>query len=352
MLLRRGRPYHRKNNISSKVKPIQYLAALSPPLGRPLPTEEQSALTRFSAQIHFSVIVPCYNDGPHLGRCLESIVVQTHPAEVIIVVDDGSEDSTQEVCADYAERLGAGFIYHYQENAGVSAARNQGIELARANYLVFVDADDELAPEALSRYASSIQETIEDAGQPQWLIANSQWERDERIKSRSVVLPPDKPRRFKSFLDKELHLGNISNMCFAKSAFEQNMFPTDLRFGEDTVVFAILLTKVEPLLVPHTLALAHRREDSLRRQATLNDLIASQVHSKIFEHAQLPPSYQRFRARHWARNSRSIMRRAYREGEHEVVRHWYKEMLRSRPWYVLDVRLLLRFLQATFRLRN
>ena len=130
------------------------------------------------------------------------------------------------------------------------------------------------------------------------------------------------------------------------------MFPTDLRFGEDTVVFAILLTKVEPLLVPHTLALAHRREDSLRRQATLNDLIASQVHSKIFEHAQLPPSYQRFRARHWARNSRSIMRRAYREGEHEVVRHWYKEMLRSRPWYVLDVRLLLRFLQATFRLRN
>lgn len=296
-------------------------------------------------QPRFSVVVPCYNDGDHLRRCLASILAQTLAADEIVVVDDGSTDTTAEVCTAFAEKSGNGLIYHYQDNAGVSAARNRGIELASGNYLVFVDADDELDPGALVHYAAAIAA----ADQPSWLIANHRWERNGRVKARSLTLPASKLARFKSFLDKELHLGNISNMCFAKTAFAEIRFPEELRFGEDTVVFAIMLTHFDPVVVPHIAALAHRRVDSLRSRATLADLIASNVHGLVFNHPLLPDQYQGLSARHWARHSRSIMRQAYRDREYSLVVHWYRQMVTSRPTYALDVRLFFRYLQAQWK---
>ena len=88
-----------------------------------------------------SVIVPVYNTGEHLVRCIESLVDQTYPQLEIIVVDDGSTDGSPEVIAAFAnqdERIKA----IRQANAGVSAARNAGIDAAAGEYVLFVDADD------------------------------------------------------------------------------------------------------------------------------------------------------------------------------------------------------------------
>ena len=93
-----------------------------------------------------SVIVPVYKVEPYLERCLDSLVSQTLKEIEIIVIDDGSPDRCGEICDAYAAK-DVRFRVVHQENAGVSAARNVGIELARADYLMFVDPDDWVDPE-------------------------------------------------------------------------------------------------------------------------------------------------------------------------------------------------------------
>lgn len=96
-----------------------------------------------------SVIVPAYERRETLGTTLESLIAQTFTAWEAIVVDDGSTDGTALVAADYAAR-DERIRVHRQANAGVSRARNAGIELAREPWLFFLDADDWIVPEAFA----------------------------------------------------------------------------------------------------------------------------------------------------------------------------------------------------------
>lgn len=93
-----------------------------------------------------SVIVPVYKVEPYLERCLGSLVNQTLKEIEIIVIDDGSPDRCGEICDFYAARDERFRVVH-QENRGLSAARNVGIDLAQADYLMFVDSDDWVDPE-------------------------------------------------------------------------------------------------------------------------------------------------------------------------------------------------------------
>ena len=100
----------------------------------------------------FSVIIPTYNSALSIGRAVESLLTQTYPANEIIVVDDGSQDNTQEV----VKHFGNAVHYVYQDNRGVSAARNHGAEIARCHWLAFLDADDWYYPERLAIHAEMI----------------------------------------------------------------------------------------------------------------------------------------------------------------------------------------------------
>lgn len=93
-----------------------------------------------------SVIIPCYNHGAYLGNAINSIYGQQGYASYeIIVVDDGSADDTREVALAFP-----GVRYIYQQNAGLSAARNTGIKYSNGQFLLFLDADDWLLPDAMA----------------------------------------------------------------------------------------------------------------------------------------------------------------------------------------------------------
>jgi glycosyltransferase involved in cell wall biosynthesis len=92
-----------------------------------------------------SVIIPAYNAAGTLARALDSVLTQTWPAFEIIVIDDGSIDTTAAVAASYGEKI----RYLRQDNAGVSAARNHGARIASGDWLAFLDADDWYYPDRL-----------------------------------------------------------------------------------------------------------------------------------------------------------------------------------------------------------
>jgi len=91
-----------------------------------------------------SVVIPCHNYGHFLVMAIESVLRQTHPSVEVIVVDDGSTDDSAEVAAGYPD-----VVCIRQRNLGQSAAQNRGLDSATGEFVLFLDADDELAPGAL-----------------------------------------------------------------------------------------------------------------------------------------------------------------------------------------------------------
>ena len=88
-----------------------------------------------------SVIVPVYNVEDYLDRCINSIINQTYKNLEIILVDDGSTDSSGRKCDDFALKDDRIKVLH-KENGGVSSARNAGLDVATGDYIGFVDSDD------------------------------------------------------------------------------------------------------------------------------------------------------------------------------------------------------------------
>ena len=108
-----------------------------------------------------SVIVPVYNVEHYRCRCVDSILAQTFTDFELILVDDGSPDNCGVICDEYAEKDNRIHVIH-QENGGLSAARNAGIDWAFANsdsqWLAFVDSDDWVHPEYLAYLYRAVQE--------------------------------------------------------------------------------------------------------------------------------------------------------------------------------------------------
>lgn len=98
-----------------------------------------------------SVIIPAYNVERYLEDCLNSVLKQTYKNIEIIIVDDGSKDKTLEIARNY-KKEGNNVTVVHQENGGVCAARNRGLELATGKYIMFLDADDYLLPEAIETF--------------------------------------------------------------------------------------------------------------------------------------------------------------------------------------------------------
>lgn len=105
-----------------------------------------------------SVIVPIYNVGNYLARCIESIIQQTYKNLEIILVDDGSTDNSSEICDRY-EKLDERIRVIHKRNGGLSSARNAGIEIAVGEYLAFVDSDDWILSHHIESLYSLLSET-------------------------------------------------------------------------------------------------------------------------------------------------------------------------------------------------
>ncbi len=125
-----------------------------------MPRDEWAKKRKGKAML-FSVIVPVYNVESYLPHCLDSLAGQTCTDKEVILVDDGSTDSSGALCDEYATRYGFFSVIH-QDNQGLSAARNAGLATARGEWLSFVDGDDWVDTDLLERLQGYILATRAD----------------------------------------------------------------------------------------------------------------------------------------------------------------------------------------------
>lgn len=187
----------------------------------------------------FSVIIPVYNAGDSIRKCIDSVLAQTETDYEIIAVDDGSTDSTPATLDEIAEKHGQIRVIH-QSNQGVSAARNKGILNAKGKYLVFIDSDDTVT----ECYLSSMLSVDADA-----VISDV-------CKTVNDTMPYSYKTNLKKITEDfsfdelcEMMENKAFDFCFAKRYRSDIVkeyginFAVDLNLGEDTLFFAEYLTK-------------------------------------------------------------------------------------------------------------
>lgn len=109
-----------------------------------------------------SIIIPVYNTQAYLEKCLDSIFAQSFQDFEVIVVNDGSPDESQTIIDRYRDMYPDKLVALYQENAGQAAARNNGLRVARGEFINFVDSDDYLHPDALqTAYQAAQQQQLD-----------------------------------------------------------------------------------------------------------------------------------------------------------------------------------------------
>ena len=104
--------------------------------------------------IDVSVIIPVYNTEKYLQRCVDSVIEQKELTVEIILIDDGSNDTSPIICDDYAEKYPFITALHIQ-NSGPATAKNEGLKIAKGNYIALTDSDDKMEPLMLQKMVSA-----------------------------------------------------------------------------------------------------------------------------------------------------------------------------------------------------
>ena len=110
----------------------------------------------------FSVLIPVYNVERYLEDCLESVLAQSFCDYQVILVDDGSKDSSGQICDAYAERYPDRIMVYHKQNQGLLSARRVGLQQAKGKYICFLDSDDRWVENTLKRLHEIIEQTNSD----------------------------------------------------------------------------------------------------------------------------------------------------------------------------------------------
>lgn len=178
-----------------------------------------------------SVIVPVYNAEKYINICIQSIVSQTYQNIEIIIIDDGSEDNTAVICKNLAEH-NRHIRYHRQDNSGVSAARNIGYSMSKGQYIIFIDADDELHASMIEKLLYDIKKNNADISVCDIKKVESSIEKIENKQATSIELY-SQDDALDLYMRKNYFEIGVWNKLFKRSLIENIRFSEGRKMNED-----------------------------------------------------------------------------------------------------------------------
>lgn len=248
-----------------------------------------------------SIIVPVYNVAPYLKRCLESIQGQTYRNIEIILVDDGSSDSSGRICEEYAAKDIRLKVMH-KANGGLSAARNEGIIKASGEYISFVDSDDYVCETYIERLFRILYDHDADIA-----VCGYFRGREERLpKNKSIQ---GKQGKIRSYTAKEMlrqwhgkykQIETVVwNKLYKKTLFTENniFFPTGCVF-EDVYISHLLIDKSQKIAITsEKLYYYYQRKDStihtVSEKRMWESILAQNKRLSFFEDNGYKAAYER-----------------------------------------------------------
>ena len=242
-----------------------------------------------------SIIVPIYNKEDYLPQCLDSIINQSYTNFEVLLINDGSTDSSGIICQEYAER-DSRFRYIEKENGGVSSARNLGLERSEGAYITFIDSDDWVEFNYLEVLYNALRENNADVaissyksyyldGKFYLRVYSSQEEEFLRIgkRNRDVFLE-EFPKLGK--LNHDFHC--IASKLFKRELLESQKFDESINYGEDLYFFFNLYLKMQSIIYVKEATYIYRQHGT---NITLNfteslALQEIQIHEQILKSAE------------------------------------------------------------------
>ncbi len=180
-----------------------------------------------------SVIVPVYNAEKYLGKCVNSILNQDYKDIELILVDDGSKDSSPAMCDEFAKQDKRIKVVH-KENGGPAKARNTGLDIAKGEYIAFVDSDDWLEPDMYSHLIELIKINNADMAFCEIALnhANGEIIKKHRVDGELVMTRLEAMAH--RFDGSDIISDSLVNKVYKKSVFENVRLPEDRCIGEDS----------------------------------------------------------------------------------------------------------------------
>lgn len=205
-----------------------------------------------------SIIVPAYNSVPYIRECVESVLAQTYRNWELLLIDDGSQDLTQEVCRQLCEQDQRIRLLR-QEHKGVSAARNAGIKNARGTFLFFLDSDDMIHPaliEALCRLLGKKQAAVAAEGwcyeKSRLCLKNRNWAWNDEEMQKGMYLTSDNAIYDFIWNTSDLLLRGIGGKMIRRNILKNIKFNEELSNGEDTLfIYQILIGGADVIILPY-----------------------------------------------------------------------------------------------------
>lgn len=232
-----------------------------------------------------SIIVPVYNVEKYLPRCIDSILDQTYTNFECILIDDGSPDRCGEMCDEYAERDKRIIVIH-QKNKGVSAARNAGLNVAKGEYVGFVDSDDYIAPEMYQCLVSAIEESNADFSY--CAIEHIKANGDRYIERASIGAVENQLSFVTEALLKDGDVGGaVWNKLFKRKVIRDIRFEESAKICEDVLFALMCCARISSaVFVQEPLYYYYHRPGSAVRTDRSHSVMSLQIHEKMISVAR------------------------------------------------------------------
>lgn len=229
-----------------------------------------------------SVIIPVYNVAEYIGKCIESVVKQTYSNIEIILVDDGSSDSSGCICDEYVKKDNRIRVYH-KKNEGVSSARNLGIEVSNGDLIAFIDSDDYVGDNYLRNLYDDLMNSDADLVVGGEIICI-----ENRFKSFGFEKETiDNQHYSRLFAVHKLHKHcSPWGKIFKKKIIQSNFlrFDTDVHLGEDIIFVFQYLVHCKSVMISNSSEYYYlQRDGSLTKR--LNSFNSEREGLKAFEKA-------------------------------------------------------------------